>query len=134
MSSKGITVRTCVSSVKETMDKLTILLGKKGAIVYARIDQQAEAQRTGQELPPLEFLLFGSPKAGVPIMAENALAALDLPLKIICWEDKKGQVWVAYNKASYIRERFCLEPVVADPLDLDGLVDKFFMTLLLQEK
>ena len=62
------------------------------AIVYARINQQSKAHNVGKEIPPLEFILFGNPKAGGLIMAENPIAALDLPLKIIAWQDAEKSV------------------------------------------
>ena len=93
------------------------------AIVYARINQQSEAHNAGKEILPLEFILFGNPKAGGMIMAENPIAALDLPLKIIAWQDAEKSVWVAYNSASYLEERYALSHDVIKPADLDPLIN-----------
>lgn len=119
-------VRICPSphSVKDSIDRLQDLLQKNGVTIYVRIDQQKEMQRTGQSAGPLEYLLFGNPKVGGPVMMENPIAALDLPLKVIAWEDAQHQVWLAYNEASYIRQRFFLSAQVAAPLDLHGLIEK----------
>jgi len=68
--------------------------------------------------------MFGNPKAGGPLMAENPLVALDLPLKVIAWEDKEKKVWVAYNNASYIEERYNLSHNENSPLNLDPLISK----------
>jgi len=122
MEPKGITIRSSPYSVKETIDRLVIILEKNKASVYARIDQQAEVRNTGREMGALEFILFGNPKAGGPIMLENPMAALDLPLKIIAWEDASKKVWLAYNKAAYLQERYDLSPALTVPIDLDPLV------------
>jgi pimeloyl-ACP methyl ester carboxylesterase/uncharacterized protein (DUF302 family) len=121
---EGVRISPSTRSVKDTIDRLQDLLQKNGATIYARIDQQKEMQNTGQPSGPLEYLLFGNPKAGGPVMRENPVAALDLPLKVIAWEDAHQQVWLAYNEASYIRQRFSLSAQVAAPLDLHGLIEK----------
>ena len=122
MNPKGITIRPSSWSVKETMDRLVVILEEHKATIYARIDQQSEVHNAGQEIPPLEFILFGNPRAGGLIMAENPIAALDLPLKIIVWEDAAKAVWLAYNNASYLEERYALSHDVMKPVDLDPLV------------
>jgi uncharacterized protein (DUF302 family) len=121
MNPKGITVRSSPWSVKETIDRLVVALEEHKATIYARINQQSEVHNAGKEIPPLEFILFGNPKAGGLIMAENPIAALDLPLKIIAWEDPKG-VWLAYNNASYLEERYALPHAIMQPVDLAPLV------------
>jgi uncharacterized protein (DUF302 family) len=123
MAPKGIVVRPSSYSVKETINGLQAFLLEHGATIYARIDQQSEANKAGQNLLPLEFLLFGNPKAGGPAMAKNPLVALDLPLKVIAWEDAHHQVWVAYNDAEYITERYSLSPNLHSPFALDGVID-----------
>ena len=108
MNPKGVITRPSPFTVKETIDRLQTFLQQHGATIYARIDQQNELQKTGQTIPQLEFILFGNPKAGGPIMIEKPMAALDLPLKAIAWEDGQQKVWIAYNDATYIKERFSL--------------------------
>jgi len=123
MGIKGIIIRSSHCTVKETIDRIQSFLQQKGVTIYARIDQQAEANKTGQNLLPLEFILFGNPKAGGPVMAANPLAALDLPLKVIAWEDHEQKVWVAYNDVAYIKERFSLTDTVMAPLNLDPVIE-----------
>jgi uncharacterized protein (DUF302 family) len=123
MEAKGVVIRTSTYSVKETVDRLQVFLQQHGATVYARINQQAEVNNTGQNLSPLEFILFGNPKSGGYLMLENPLVALDLPLKIISWQDGQGTVWVAYNSAEYIEERFSLKHESKSVLVLDGLIE-----------
>ncbi len=123
MNPKGVTLRQSLYSVKETIDRLQEFLLQHGATVYARINQQNEAMNVGINLPPLEFILFGNPKAGVQVMIENPLAALDLPLKIIAYEDDEKKVWLVYNEAGYIEERYSLLHNENSPLALDHIID-----------
>jgi uncharacterized protein (DUF302 family) len=122
MNPKGVVIRESLYSVKETIDRLQEFLKEHGATIYARIDQQQEVKNTGQNLSPLEFILFGNPKAGGPIMAENPLAALDLPLKVIAWEDAEKKVWLAYNDALYIEQRYSLAHNPNSPLAIDRVI------------
>jgi uncharacterized protein (DUF302 family) len=124
MNPKGVITRPSNHSVKETIDRIQHFLQKQGVTIYARIDQQTEVVNAGLNLAPLEFILFGKPKAGGPLMIANPLAALDLPLKIIAWEDQQHKVWLAYNDAAYVRERYGLPEAISAPLDLDPIVSK----------
>ena len=124
MNAPGIIIKSSPYTVKETIDHLQTILQSNGVTIYARIDQQDELQKTGQTILPLEFILFGNPKSGGPIMAENPVAALDLPLKVIAWQDNEQKVWVAYNSAAYIKERHSLSDQVSAPIDLDPLMVK----------
>ena len=127
MNPKGVTIRPSRYSVTETIDHLVLYLQQDGVTVYTRINQQSEVNNTGQKIAPLEFIMFGNPKAGGPVMTENPLAALDLPLKIIAWEDNESKVWIAYNEALYIEERYSLPHSLMGPLDLDPLISKSLM-------
>lgn len=118
---KGIVMRESIYSVNETINRCVLLLQKKGATIYARINQQAEAHGAGISIKPIEFILFGNPAAGGAIMATNPLAALDLPLKIICWEDRLNKVWLAYNDSLYIEERYGLEHKENSPINIEPL-------------
>jgi len=119
---KGVIIHPSPYSVKETIDRLQAFLQQHGATIYARIDQQDELQKSGQSSPALEFILFGNPKSGGPIMIENPIAALDLPLKVIAWEDDQKKVFIAYNDALYIEERYSLLHNANSPLNLDNLI------------
>jgi uncharacterized protein (DUF302 family) len=122
MNPKGVTIQPSQYSIKETIDKLQAFLQQHGATIYARIDQQAELQKAGLSIAPLEFIMFGNPKAGGAIMIENPIAALELPLKIIAWQDAQGHVFIAFNDAAYIEERYSLTHAENSPLNLDNLV------------
>jgi uncharacterized protein (DUF302 family) len=122
MDPKGVITQPSPYSVKETIDRLQGFLEQHGATIYARIDQQTELQKVGINMPPLEFIMFGNPKAGGPVMVENPLAALDLPLKVIAWEDEQKNVFIAYNDVLYIEERYSLSHNANSPLNLEHLI------------
>lgn len=123
MKNQGIVTQISPYPVKETIDRLVIFLEKHGSTVYARIDQQKEVRQSGWEISPLEFILFGNPARGGAIMASNPLAALDLPLKIIAWQDDQQVVRVAFNDSLFIRERYALPEELTAALNLSPLVN-----------
>jgi uncharacterized protein (DUF302 family) len=82
--------------VKETLDRLTVELDKRGIKVVVRVDHAAGAKAVGMDLPPTEVLLFGNPKLGTPLMQSNPAIGIDLPMKVLAWQDKAGKVWVGY--------------------------------------
>lgn len=92
-------------SVDETVEKLKQILQAKGVTLFALIDHSGEAAKVGMKMPPTKLLIFGSPKAGTPIMLAAPSIALDLPLKLLVWEDERGKVWISYNSAEYLQER-----------------------------
>jgi uncharacterized protein (DUF302 family) len=124
MNPHGIVTRPSQYSVKETIDRLVIYLEQHGAIVYARMNHQSELRNVGLKISPLEFILFGDPKAGGRVMIENPLASLDLPLKIIAWEDNQNNVWIAYIDSEYIENRYSLPHTLMEALDLTLLIDQ----------
>jgi uncharacterized protein (DUF302 family) len=104
----GIVSLPSAYPVRETTDKLEAALRAHGVTIYGRIDQKAEAEKAGLSLQPIELLIFGNPRAGVPLMVKAPLAALDLPLKALAWEDEGGRTWLSYNSFAYLQERYAL--------------------------
>jgi len=92
-------------SVDQTVEKLKGILAVKGVALFALVDHSGEAEKVGMKMPPTKLLIFGSPKAGTPLMLAAPSIAIDLPLKILVWEDTQGKVWVSYNSLAYLRER-----------------------------
>ena len=92
-------------SVDETVEKLKGILQSKGIRIFALIDHSGEAIKAGMKMPPTKLLIFGNPKAGTPVMLAAPSSAIDLPLKILIWEDAEGKVWVTYNSPAYLQER-----------------------------
>jgi uncharacterized protein (DUF302 family) len=118
-----ITSKTSPRSVAETVSRLTGILAAKGMKVFAVIDQSAEASKVGQQLRETTLVIFGSPAAGTPVMAAAPLAALDLPLKVLIWDDG-GQTNVTYYSPAAIAERYGLsEELAARLAGIDPLTD-----------
>jgi uncharacterized protein (DUF302 family) len=102
---EGIVTLPSNHSVAETVGKLTAILQSKGVTLFATVDHSGEAQKAGLQMPDTKLLIFGSPKAGTPLMLAAPSIAIDLPLKILVWQDGGGKVWVSYNSPEYLRER-----------------------------
>ena len=102
----GFVSRPSAHSVEETVDRLEAVLREKNVHIFARIDQRAEAEKAGLKMPAMELLIFGNPKAGTPVMIATPEIGIDLPLKVLAWEDREGKVWVGYNAPEYFAERF----------------------------
>lgn len=97
-------------SVDETVEKLKGILQTKGVTLFALIDHSGEAQKVAMKMRPTKLLIFGNPKAGTPVMLAAPNSAIDLPLKILTWEDAQGKVWLTYNSPVYLQERHNLSP------------------------
>ena len=91
--------------VDDTVRRLQELLESKGVKVFALIDHSGEAAKVGMEMRPTKLLIFGSPKAGTPLMIASASVAIDLPLKALVAEDEEGKIWITWNQAEYLRAR-----------------------------
>lgn len=102
---KGIADKRSNHSVDETVDKLKNILQSKGITLFALVDHSREADQVGMKMHPTKLLIFGSPKAGTPLMLAAPSIAIDLPLKILVWEDDQAKVWISYNSPAYIKER-----------------------------
>jgi len=92
-------------SVDATVEKLKGILQAKGVALFALVDHSGEAEKVGLKMRPTKLLIFGSPKAGTPLMVASPSIAIDLPLKILIAEDAEGKVWVSYNAPQYLKER-----------------------------
>jgi uncharacterized protein (DUF302 family)/uncharacterized membrane protein YidH (DUF202 family) len=102
---KGIVDIASHHSVEETVEKLKGILAAKGVTLFALIDHSGEAEKAGMKMRPTKLLIFGNPKGGTPAMLAAPSIAIDLPLKILIWEDSEGKVWVSYNSSAYLAER-----------------------------
>jgi len=92
-------------SVDETVEKLKGILQSKGIQLFALVDHSGEAAKAGLKMRPTKLLIFGDPKAGTPLMLAAPSAAIDLPLKILVWEDPAGRVWLSFNAPEYLQQR-----------------------------
>jgi uncharacterized protein (DUF302 family) len=102
---KGIIDRPSNHSVEETVAKLRNILQSKGVALFALVDHSGEAEKVGIKMHPTKLLIFGNPQAGTPLMLAAPSIAIDLPLKILVWEDGQSMVWVSYNSPRYLQTR-----------------------------
>ena len=105
MVDNGIINKASNHSVEETVEKLKNILQAKGVMLFALVDHSGEAEKAGLKMRPTKLLIFGNPKGGTPIMLAAPSAAIDLPLKILVWEDAQGKVWASYNSPTYLQQR-----------------------------
>lgn len=104
-----LATRPSKHSVKETLDRLTAALKEKGITPAARIDHAGAAKAAGLALKPTEVLLFGNPKLGTPLMQANRHIAIDLPMRVLAWEDDAGKVWIAYTRPETLKSRYKIQ-------------------------
>jgi len=104
-SDNGIVSVPSHQSVDQTLEKLQAMLRAKGVVVFALVDHSGEAAKVGMKMPPTKVLIFGNPTAGTPLMLAAPSIAIDLPLKILIWEDIRNRVWISYNAPEYLQKR-----------------------------
>ena len=109
-SNNGIINKPSNHSVDETVAKLEGILQAKQVTLVALVDHSGEAAKVGLAMRPTKLLIFGNPKGGTPLMLAAPSIAIDLPLKILVWEDGQGKVWLSYNSSEYLKERHNLPP------------------------
>ena len=119
----GIVSKASKHSIDETVARLEEMLRAKGIKLFALVDHSGEAKQAGLDMPATKLLIFGNPKAGTPLMLAAPSIAIDLPLKVLVWQDADGKVWLSYNSPAYLAERHRLPSNLMAPLAaVDGLV------------
>jgi uncharacterized protein (DUF302 family) len=116
----GIITKPSRHSVNETVERVKSILHAQGITLFALIDHSGEAEKVGMRMPATKLIVFGSPKAGTPLMLAAPTIAIDLPLKLLVSEDSQGKVWVSYNSPAYLQERHGLPPELLHNI---GVVD-----------
>lgn len=106
----GIVNEPTSHSVDQTVERLKAILQAKGVALFALVDHSGEAAKVGMKMRPTKLLIFGNPKAGTPLMLAAPSSAIDLPLKLLVWEDGQGKVWISYNSPQYLQKRHGLPP------------------------
>ena len=109
-ANKGIVDIPSNHTVEQSVERLKSILQARGVTLFAVVDHSGEAEKAGMKMRPTKLLIFGNPKAGTPLMLAAPSSAIDLPLKILVWEDQQGKVWVSYNSPEYLKERHGLRP------------------------
>ena len=102
---QGIISRPAAQSVDEIVSRLRTLLDERHIALFALVDHSGEAAKAGLTMPPTKLLIFGNPKAGTPVMLAAPSSAIDLPLKVLVWEDADGRTWLSYNDPKYLQDR-----------------------------
>jgi uncharacterized protein (DUF302 family) len=115
ISESGVRTKLSPRSVTDTVERLTTLISNKGQRLFAVIDQTAAARQVGLELRDTKLVIFGSPVAGTPVMVAAPLAAIDLPLKVLVWDDA-GQTKISYNDPAWLAARHHLSDELAAQL------------------
>ena len=107
-SAEGVASKLSPHPVADTVRRLEETARGKGLTVFARVDHAAGARSVGLTMQDEELLVFGSPRAGTPLMLARPLVGLDLPLRVLVWRDADGRVWVSYQESAFIARRFGL--------------------------
>lgn len=92
-------------SVGQIVERIQAILSEMGVKVFAVIDHDGEAAKVGMAMPPTKVVLFGSPKAGTPLMIAAPSVAIDLPLKLLVAQHEEGRVSISYNRPEYLQRR-----------------------------
>jgi uncharacterized protein (DUF302 family) len=120
ITDKGIIKQPSDHPVDETVERLKGMLQVKGITLFALIDHSGEAEKVGMKMRPTKLLIFGNPKGGTQLMLAAPSSAIDLPLKLLIWEDQQGKAWISYNSPAYLQERHGLP---SDLLQNIGVVE-----------
>lgn len=113
-----------IYSAHDTVGRLQVAVEGHGLTVFARVDHQANAHSVGLEMSASYVLIFGSPTAGTPLMQATPLVALDLPLRVLVWEDANGQVWASYLDPAALAARYEFAAELVDNIrGIEALVD-----------
>lgn len=124
-ATNGIISKQSNHSVDETVQKLKEILKAKGVTLFALVDHSGEAGKIGMQMLPTKLLIFGNPKAGTVLMLAAPSSAIDLPLKILVWEDPQQKVWVSYNSPDYLQQRHGLpRDLLANIAVVEALAEK----------
>jgi len=112
----GIVHHPSAHSVGDTMQRLLDILRTKGITLFAMVDHSGEAEKVGLTMRPTKLAIFGNPRGGTPLMLAAPTSALDLPLKILVWEDADSAVWLSFNSADFLQARHSI------PAEFHGLL------------
>jgi len=101
----GFESKPSIHSVDQTVQRVQEILRSNGVTLFALVDHSGEAEKVGLIMRPTKLLIFGNPKGGTPLMVASPSIAIDLPLKLLVYEDENGKVWISYNSAHYLQNR-----------------------------
>jgi uncharacterized protein (DUF302 family) len=108
MAIEGLTSIQSESGYRQTSDRLTAALAAAHMTVFARIDHADGARNAALDMLPMEVVIFGAAKAGTPLMQAAPTIGIDLPLKVLIWNDASGKTWISYNDPEWLARRHAL--------------------------
>ena len=124
-AAEGLINKTSSYNVQKTMDRFEKIVKDKDFNVIARVNHTAAAKKSGSTLRPTELLIFGNPKLGTQLMLSNQTIGIDLPLKVLIWEDDKGVVTLSYNDPAWLQKRHGITDRNKAFAKMTGALDKF---------
>jgi uncharacterized protein (DUF302 family) len=120
----GIVTKHSPFSVEETLKRLQEAMRNRGLTVFARISHSGEAERIGLKMPESHVLIFGNPKAGSPLIVASPLLGLDLPPRVLVWQENDSHVWVSYTSVEYLAARYSIpQELVGNIAGIDRLIE-----------
>ena len=123
-SSDWVITKLSSKSVAETVDRLKRFIEVRGFTLFRVIDHSGTAEGVGLQMPEMKLVMFGKPTVGAAVMIAAPLAGLDLPLKILVWEDGNGAVSVSYNSPGFMAEKYRLDGALRAPFDaIESIVE-----------
>lgn len=124
LAADGLIKKSSAHSTDETVKRFKAVLEKKGIRVFAHVNHQKNAQGKNLELSDVQLLIFGNPLLGTPLMQANPTIGIDLPMKLLVWEDTQGKVWLAYNDPRYLVGRHGIDNREAIVVKMDNALKK----------
>jgi len=106
----GVATHPCPVSVDVALQRVSALLNQRGLKLFTVIDHSGAAADAGLAMPNTKVVIFGSPKGGTPLMLAHPLIGLDLPMKLLLWENDRGRAFVSFTTADYLAQRYGLSP------------------------
>jgi uncharacterized protein (DUF302 family) len=120
MAEEGLITSASAHHFAKTLTRLEAALKEKNLTIFARVDHAAGAASVSLNLRNTSVVIFGNPKGGTPLMQINQKIGLELPLKILVWEDASGQTWLCYDDPAWVARRFGIEPSFAAVMGLSN--------------
>ena len=120
----GIVTKSSPFGIPETLTRIKAAIAAQGLTLFAQIDHSDLAQQVDLQMPAAHVLIFGNPRGGTPLMIVAPLLALELPLKVLIWQDINDLVWVSFTSGTYLAERYGISIEQMGPLNsIQGLID-----------
>ncbi|PYY01283.1 MAG: hypothetical protein DMG63_03730 [Acidobacteria bacterium] len=124
LKDNGIVSVRSLHSFPDTMQRIERLVDSRGLKIFCIVDHSGEAAAAGLQMPPTKLVMFGSPKAGIPLMLASPSIALDLPLKLLVAQDPGNQTWLSYNSPSFLEKRHSISLELAEALKaIEGIAN-----------